>query len=531
MSMTRDMDHRFASQRGRAARHLGFAVAVVIATAGIAVAVAFGQTPSTQIDWTSVASQPFVNSEAQGAVVGARLYSFGGFDSTKTCCVPTNRAYVFDPALDTWTAIRSMPAMNGTGRGGVTHAGMAADDVAIYFAGGYTHNAAGTGQIFGTKEVWRYDVASDTYSRLPDLPVARAAGQLELLAGKLHHFGGTNEARSMDTPEHFVLNLTDTAAGWTTKAPLPDARHHLGSAVLGGKIYAIGGQHGHDATLTTRATVEAYDPSTDRWTARAPLPVAIGHISGATFEMDGRIIVLGGETAHNAVIANARAYDPVTNAWTALTSLPAPRRSGVADVIAGAIYYSTGSDSKITWRGTPTNPNQSLAKLVNFQPSGSALPSGYEKDYGLAFDAGRGSGWVTEASLSTSSHVPVDISPNTRERNAVAEQRLDTLIHMQYPSALSSTAVKTPAAWELVVPDGSYAVTVSVGDAAATDSTHRIRVEGDVVIAGFVPTSSTRFAQASRTVSVSDGRLTIDAIGGTNTKLNYVDVRSVRGTV
>jgi hypothetical protein len=67
-------------------------------------------------------------------------------------------------------------------------------------------------------------------------------------------------------------------------------------------------------------------------------------------------------------------------------------------------------------------------------------------------------------------------------------------------------------------------VTVSVGDATATDSTHRIRVEGNVVIAGFVPTSSTRFAQASRTVSVSDGRLTIDAIGGTNTKLNYVDV-------
>ncbi|MGI8730620.1 MAG: hypothetical protein ACR2LK_11635, partial [Solirubrobacteraceae bacterium] len=82
----------------------------------------------------------------------------------------------------------------------------------------------------------------------------------------------------------------------------------------------------------------------------------------------------------------------------------------------------------------------------------------------------------------------------------------------------------TPAAWEMVVPNGSYAVTLSVGDASFLDSTHRIRIEGDVAIDAFVPTSSTRFAQATRTVTVSDGRLTIDAIGGTNTKINYVDV-------
>jgi len=68
------------------------------------------------------------------------------------------------------------------------------------------------------------------------------------------------------------------------------------------------------------------------------------------------------------------------------------------------------------------------------------------------------------------------VSPNARERNAVSDQRLDTLIHMQYPASVSSaTAVKTPAAWELVV---------------------------------------------------RDGRLTVDAIGDTNTKLDYVDVKS-----
>jgi autotransporter family porin len=96
---------------------------------------------------------------------------------------------------------------------------------------------------------------------------------------------------------------------------------------------------------------------------------------------------------------------------------------------------------------------------------------------------------------------------------------------MQYPAWVTNpAAVRAPAAWELSVPNGSYVVTVSVGDEWSSDSTHRIRVEGQVAIAGFVPTSTTHFAEATRTVSVSDGRLTIDAIGGTNTKIDYVEV-------
>ena len=498
---------------------------VVAASSGLAAGAADAATPWTEIDWFTAASQPFGNAEAQRAVVGGKLFSFGGFDATKGCCTPTARAYAFDPASNAWTAIRPMPAMNGTGHGGVTHAGMTADGGAIYFAGGYTSDAGGTGQIFGTKEAWRYDVAADTYSRLPDLPAARAAGQLELLDGRLHFFGGTNLTRTTDTPEHYVLSLANLAAGWVTKAPLPNARNHLGSAVLDGKVYAIGGQRGHDAALVTQAAVHAYDPATDTWTARADLPRGLGHISGASFAMDGNIVVLGGETSHGVSTAATEAYDPAGNAWRALTSLPAPRHSGIAGAIGGSIFYSTGNHSNLTWRGVPRAAAVGFSKLVNFQPSASAVPSGYVKDSGLGFDAGRGFGWVTEASLSSASHTPLDVSPNARDREALTDQRLDTFIHMQYPASVSSTtAVKTPAAWELAVPDGSYAVTVSVGDATTTDSTHRIRVEGDVAIAGFQPTTTTRFMQATRTVTVSDGRLTVDASGGTNTKLDYVEV-------
>jgi N-acetylneuraminic acid mutarotase len=499
-------------------------LAVVGAVVALAVLAAPARSQSatwTALSWGTTFSQPFSVSEAQGLALGGKLYSFGGFDSRKACCTPTARAYRMDPASG-WTALAAMPAENGTGFGGVTHAGLATDGTYIYWAGGYTSDAAGTGQIFGTREVWRYDPVANAYQRMPDLPIARAAGQLAYLGGRLHYFGGTNLARTADVGEHWALDLSNTSAGWVARAALPNPRHHMGAAVLDGKIYAIGGQHAHDAQLTTQDDVHSYDPLTDAWTQRADLPKAVSHISSATFAMDGRILVLGGEVAHDVVIADTYAYSPQTDRWSALTPLPSARRSGVAGPIGGIVYYAGGETSS-TYKGVPATSSE-WPKRFNFQPAAAPVPAGYAVDSGRGYDAARGSGWIREDSIDAT-HVALDISPNTRDRNLVSDQRLDTLVHMQFPAGTANdTAVRTPAAWELAVPNGSYTVTLSVGDAAATDSTHRINVEGAVAISAFQPTSSVRFASATKTVTVADGRLTIDARGGTNTKLDYIEV-------
>jgi hypothetical protein len=174
----------------------------------------------------------------------------------------------------------------------------------------------------------------------------------------------------------------------------------------------------------------------------------------------------------------------------------------------------------------------------NFQPDNVPVPASYTKDTGSAWSDARGYGWVRQDSLQGATHTPLDLTPNTRERDAADrdqyDQRLDTLVFMQFPqNANNSTAVKTPGAWELALPCGTYTVTVSVGDSIyntaydaypAYVSTHRINIEGQNAIAGFRPTNTTKFQSATKTVAVCDGRLTIDAIGGSNTKLDYVDV-------
>src|SRR4051812_47279282 len=56
---------------------------------------------------------------------------------------------------------------------------------------------------------------------------------------------------------------------WTTQAPIPTGRYLLASGVVNGVIYAVGGRL--TSGLGTTA-VQAYNPGTNSWATRAPLP-------------------------------------------------------------------------------------------------------------------------------------------------------------------------------------------------------------------------------------------------------------------
>ncbi len=110
------------------------------------------------------------------------------------------------------------------------------------------------------------------------------------------------------------------------------------------------------------------------------------------------------------------------------------------------------------------------------------------------------------------------------------------LMHMQGDDVPSNfNGIATEGEWEAAVPDGTYNVTVSVGDqpgsstascpAPCYDSLHSVNVEGVEAIDQFHATADRRVRDRDRRRRpVDDGRLTIDADGGTNTKINFVDV-------
>ncbi len=295
----------------------------------------------TTVAWTTGKSSPVARSEAMTATIDGKMYVFGGsLDSTFT---PTRRVDVYDPAADTWTRLTNsdMPVA-------LSHAGIAVVGRTIVIAGGYPAGAGGSGQTFSTTGVWSFKVDGGTWGSLPSLPAARGGGALVNLDGTLHFFGGADSNRK-DASTHW--QLTPGATNWTTLAPLPTNRNHMGAVALGGKIYAVGGQQSQDAAEIPQSALEIYDPAANQWSAGKSLPFGRSHVAGATVLVNGRIVVLGGETTFNSTVKNVSAYDPGVNDWLPMTDLPVSINSGVAAFINGELIYTTGRFATATYRG------------------------------------------------------------------------------------------------------------------------------------------------------------------------------------
>lgn len=294
----------------------------------------------TKLNWTNLATSPVPRGEAERAVIDGRIYVFGGY--TDFSATNARRSDVYDPATNTWSRIADMPI-------GVSHAGAAVVGRDVYLAGGYTGGPGGQ-QTFATRQVQRYNADANSWSTIAPLPEARGGGALVAVGDVLHFFGGSDIQRH-DRGEHWAFDLANPAAGWIAKASLPTPRTHMGAINLNGIIYAVGGQQHQDAAENPQSAVEAYDPSTDSWLQRAPLPFGRSHIAGATVTANGRIVTLGGETTYQTSIDNVTAYDQRTDTWQELSPLPAKRASGVAAFIDGVFYYSGGGVTSKNWRG------------------------------------------------------------------------------------------------------------------------------------------------------------------------------------
>ncbi len=118
--------------------------------------------------------------------------------------------------------------------------------------------------------------------------------------------------------------------------------------------------------------------------------------------------------------------------------------------------------------------------------------------------------------------------PRPDRRPTSTDQRLDTLMHMQGNNVANFANVALPGAWEIAVPNGTYSVEVSVGDPTPaptrrpTSSTSRASRPSTTSASRRPRPARARWSAATVSATVSDGRLTIDPIGGTNTKINYV---------
>ena len=146
---------------------------------------------------------------------------------------------------------------------------------------------------------------------------------------------------------------------------------------------------------------------------------------------------------------------------------------------------------------------QSTHINISFQPDGLAFP-GYLVDSGLAFGP-RGNGQTYGWNMSVASEA------RNRNNTLSPDKRYDALIHMGN------------AVWEIALPNGNYTVHVVVGDPSFTDVVSKLTVEGVLAINGTTSTSN-RWLQATATVSVNDGKLTVTNLAGSYNKICFIDI-------
>jgi N-acetylneuraminic acid mutarotase len=143
-----------------------------------------------------------------------------------------------------------------------------------------------------------------------------------------------------------ALSVYATENSWVEKAPMQQSRASFGVAVVNGKIYAIGGSYtqtnGNESSSVTTNTTEAYDPTTNTWTTKAPMPIPRANFAIAVCE--NKIYVIGGiiEGKRLAVTNATEVYDPATDTWAEKASIPLPEQSFSANVIGGKIYVVGG---------------------------------------------------------------------------------------------------------------------------------------------------------------------------------------------
>jgi N-acetylneuraminic acid mutarotase len=240
------------------------------------------------------------NSEMAVAELNGKIYVMGGYPSSR---VTMRTVQVYDSQSNQWHLTTPLPIP-------LNHAMPAVANGRVYLIGGQT-DSSGTGSY--TNTVFEYNPATSNWTSKAAMPTSRSAGAAAVIGNFIYVAGGR-------PPQGQDFAVYDTVSNaWSVLPLMPTARNHLAAAVLDGKIYVAGGRLGAGFGSEMTAALEAYDPLTRTWTARAPLLAPRGGVNGIA--IDDCFFVFGGE-GPNGVFANNEMYVASQNRWYRVESLP-----------------------------------------------------------------------------------------------------------------------------------------------------------------------------------------------------------------
>jgi len=211
-----------------------------------------------------------------GAAIGTKIYVVGGNDGTNLL----DNLQIFDTATGTWSAGKPCPIK-------VYGPAAAASGGKLYVFGGMTD----TSNSYAIKDTYRYDPATDTWTKRADVPFTTMFGGATLFdAGPMIYLVGGAWYNSWGYEQKAVYQYSPNINAWTAKPNMNQNRWGAAVACNGQKVVSA---HGYSGGFSTNGEWFKTGWTTDIFGFQGLVTPAIGRVAGTP----ARFFVLGGRAS------------------------------------------------------------------------------------------------------------------------------------------------------------------------------------------------------------------------------------------
>uniref|UniRef100_A0A673CCQ6 Kelch-like protein 20 n=1 Tax=Sphaeramia orbicularis TaxID=375764 RepID=A0A673CCQ6_9TELE len=189
--------------------------------------------------------------------------------------------------------------------------------------------------------LFRYDPKTNQWSSdVAPTSTCRTSVGVAVLGGYLYAVGGQDGVSCLNIVERYDPKENK----WTRVASMSTRRLGVAVAVLGGFLYAVGGSDG----TSPLNTVERYNPQENRWHTVSPMGTRRKHLGCAVYQ--DMIYSVGGRD-DTTELSSAERYNPRTNQWSPVVAMTS-RRSGVGLAVVNGQLMAVGGFDGTTYLKT-----------------------------------------------------------------------------------------------------------------------------------------------------------------------------------
>lgn len=259
--------------------------------------------------------------EVAAVALDGKVYVIGGIDGFGRS---VNMVEIYNPKTDEWVAGPPLPEKRH-------HVAAVSVGEKLFVIGGHA------GLNFApTKKMWMLE--GDGWRELANLPEARGAAAVASYVNsegreQIYIFGGAGENGVSNRVFTYDVGTNE----WTRIKDMPTEREHFGAATIGDKIYVVGGRE--NSVTKNRDDLEVYFPEKNIWAIGPPMPSKRGGIAVASVR--DRLYVFGGEHPVGTY-DTVEEYHPETKTWRTMNPMPTRRHGLGVAVMDGSVYVIGG---------------------------------------------------------------------------------------------------------------------------------------------------------------------------------------------